>query len=139
MTKQTTSANHSPPGNFDFDAVVVGAGFGGLYAVYKLRELGFSVRLFERGSDIGGTWYWNRYPGARCDAPSLQYSYEFSEELQQQWEWSETYASQSEILSYLNHVAERFELRSAMQFNTTVTGATFDEQNTLWRIENQRW
>ena len=135
MTKQTTSANHSPPSNFDFDAVVVGAGFGGLYAVYKLRELGFSVRLFERGSDIGGTWYWNRYPGARCDAPSLQYSYEFSEELQQQWEWSETYASQSEILSYLNHVAERFELRSAMQFNTTVTGATFDEQNTLWRIE----
>ncbi len=118
----------------DYDAVVVGAGFGGLYAVYKLRELGFSVRLFERGSDIGGTWYWNRYPGARCDAPSLQYSYEFSDELQQEWEWSETYASQSEILAYLNHVAERFELRSAMQFETTVTSATFDEQSTLWRV-----
>lgn len=135
MDKHDRNSGGTEQDRADFDAVVVGAGFGGLYAVYKLRELGFSVRLFERGSDIGGTWYWNRYPGARCDAPSLQYSYEFSEALQQEWEWSETYASQSEILAYLNHVAERFELRSAMQFDTTVKRATFEEHNTLWRIE----
>ena len=135
MDKRKPNNHGAQPTRADFDAVVVGAGFGGLYAVYKLRQLGFSVRLYERGADIGGTWYWNRYPGARCDAPSLQYSYQFSEQLQQEWEWSETYASQTEILTYLNHVAERFELRSAMQFETTVTHASYDETNNTWCIE----
>ena len=90
------------------DVVVVGAGFAGLYALYKMRKQGFSVVAFERGSGVGGTWYWNRYPGARCDAPSMQYSYQFSEALQQEWEWSEIFASQPEILSYQNHEEERF-------------------------------
>tara|TARA_R110002096_G_scaffold106622_5_gene234249 strand:- start:121 stop:1740 length:1620 start_codon:yes stop_codon:yes gene_type:complete len=122
----------------DVDAVVVGAGFGGLYAVYKLRELGFSARLFERGSDVGGTWYWNRYPGARCDAPSMQYSYSFSAELQQEWVWSELYASQPEILRYLQHVADRFDLRPMMQFDTSVEQAIYDEASRTWRVTTDR-
>jgi cation diffusion facilitator CzcD-associated flavoprotein CzcO len=136
MNNKTTSTSRPQSSLLtpDFDAVVVGAGFAGLYAVYKLRELGLAVQLYERGTDIGGTWYWNRYPGARCDAPSMQYSYEFSEALQQEWEWSETYASQGEILAYLHHVAERFSLRSAMEFNTSVESAIYDEQTCLWRI-----
>lgn len=135
MSKLEPGRNKTESAHIDFDAVVIGAGFGGLYTLYKLRVLGFSVCLFERGSDVGGTWYWNRYPGARCDAPSLQYSYEFSENLQQEWEWSEIYASQPEILSYLRHVADRFKLRDAIQFDTTVTRATLDQHDTLWRIE----
>ena len=94
------------------DVVVVGAGFAGLYMLHRLRGLGLSVRVFEQGSGVGGTWYWNRYPGARCDVESMQYSYSFSDELQQEWDWSERYASQPEILKYANHVADRFNLRS---------------------------
>ena len=116
------------------DAVVVGAGFAGIYMLFKLRELGFSAVVFERGSNVGGTWYWNRYPGARCDAPSMQYSYQFSEAVQQEWEWSETFASQAEILGYLNHVAERFDLRRDMQFHTSVERAVFDEREARWMI-----
>ena len=97
--------------NNSFDVVVIGAGFAGMYALYKLRKLGFKVKVYERASDVGGTWFWNRYPGARCDVNSLEYSYQFSEELQQQWSWSERYSSQPEILSYAKHVAERFDLR----------------------------
>ena len=94
-----------------FDAVVVGAGFAGVYMLHRLRSSGFSVRVFEAGAGIGGTWFWNRYPGARCDAPSMEYSYQFSEELQQEWDWSERYATQPELLRYIDHVADRFELR----------------------------
>ncbi len=130
-----TTANTA---DVDVDAVVVGAGFGGIYAVYKLRELGFSARLFERGSDVGGTWYWNRYPGARCDAPSMQYSYSFSAELQQEWVWSELYASQPEILRYLQHVADRFDLRPMMQFDTSVEQAIYDETTRTWRVTTDR-
>lgn len=119
----------------ELDAVVVGAGFAGMAMVRKLVEMGFTVRCFERGSDVGGTWYWNRYPGARCDAPSMQYSYQFSEELQQQWHWTETYASQPEILSYAQHVAERFKLREHITFNTSIVGATFQEDSNTWQIE----
>ena len=90
-----------------FDAVVVGAGFAGLYALYRLRGLGFSVRVYEAGDGVGGTWYWNRYPGCRCDVESVAYSYSFSEELEQEWSWTERYPAQSEILRYLNHVADR--------------------------------
>ena len=117
------------------DAVIVGAGFAGMYMLYRLRELGFKARVFEAGSGVGGTWYWNRYPGARCDVESVQYSYQFDAALQQEWEWSERYAAQPEILRYANHVADRFDLRRDMQFNTRVTGAAFDASNSCWTIE----
>jgi cyclohexanone monooxygenase len=116
------------------DAVIVGAGFAGLYMLYRLRELGLSLRVFEAGSDIGGTWFWNRYPGARCDVESMEYSYQFSEELQQEWEWRERYASQPEILRYINHVAERFNLRPHITLNTRTQAAHFDETTKRWTI-----
>ena len=118
----------------DYDAIVIGAGFAGLYAVYKLRELGFRVRAFEKGGDVGGVWYWNRYPGARCDCESYYYSYSFSKALQQEWDWSLRYSEQPEILSYLRHVADRFDLRANIQFDTTVESMVFDEAADLWRV-----
>jgi cyclohexanone monooxygenase len=121
-----------------FDAVVVGAGFAGMYMLHRLRGLGFSARVFEAGGGVGGTWYWNRYPGARCDVESMQYSFSFSEELDQEWNWSEKYAPQPEILSYANHVADRFDLRRDIIFDTRVTAATFDEREKCWRIETDR-
>jgi len=118
-----------------YDVVIVGAGFAGLYMLHRLRELGFWARVYEAGGGVGGTWYWNRYPGARCDVESLEYSYSFSEELRREWEWTERYAAQPEILRYLNHVADRFDLRRDIQFDTKVTSATFDESEDLWTIE----
>ncbi len=117
------------------DAVIVGAGFAGMYMLHRLRGLGFKARVFEAGSGVGGTWYWNRYPGARCDVESVQYSYQFDDALQQEWEWSERYAAQPEILRYANHVADRFDLRRDMQFNTRVISAAFDEGRGRWAIE----
>src|SRR5579862_5548219 len=117
-----------------FDAVVVGAGFAGMYMLHRLRKLGFSVRVYEQGDGVGGTWYWNRYPGARCDVESMQYSFSFSDELQQEWDWSERYAPQPEILRYANHVADRFNLRSDIQFNTRVDRAIFDETTASWSM-----
>lgn len=117
------------------DAVVVGAGFAGLYMLHRLRGLGLSVRVFEAGSGVGGTWYWNRYPGARCDIESLEYSYQFSEELQQEWEWSERYATQPEILRYLEHVADRFDLRRDIDFDTRVRSAHFDAAAARWAVD----
>jgi cyclohexanone monooxygenase len=117
------------------DAVIVGAGFAGLYAIHRLRGLGLSVRCFERGDGVGGTWYWNRYPGARCDIESIEYSYQFSEELQQDWTWSERYSSQPEILAYLEHVAERFDLAREIRFETEVRAAHYSEAETRWEIE----
>ncbi len=117
-----------------FDAIIVGAGFGGLYMLYRLLQLGLRVRVFEAGSGLGGTWYWNRYPGARCDVESLEYSYSFSEELQQQWEWTERFASQPEILRYLEHVADRFELTQHVQFDTRVEQLLLDEASSLWSV-----
>ncbi len=122
----------------DCDAVVVGAGMAGLYALYKLRELGLTVRVYEAGSGVGGTWFWNRYPGARCDSESMDYSYSFSPELEQEWEWTERYPTQPEILRYLNHVADRFQLRRDIQFNTRVTQAHYDEAGTRWAIRTDR-
>jgi cation diffusion facilitator CzcD-associated flavoprotein CzcO len=116
------------------DVVVVGAGFAGLYAIHRLRGDGLSVRCFEAGDDVGGTWYWNRYPGARCDVESLDYSFSFSPELEQEWNWTERYATQPEILRYLQHVADRFELRSAISFGTRVSGITFDETRLIWTV-----
>jgi cyclohexanone monooxygenase len=117
-----------------YDVVVVGAGFAGLYMLHRLRGQGFSVRVYEQGGDVGGTWYWNRYPGARCDVESMQYSYSFSEELQQQWNWSERYAPQPEILKYANHVADRFDLRRDIQLDTRVDRAEFDESTNAWSV-----
>ena len=119
-----------------FDAVVVGAGFAGLYMLHRLRGLGFSVRVLEAGADVGGTWYWNRYPGARCDVQSLDYSYSFSDALQQEWEWTEKYATQPEILRYANHVADRFDLRRDIQFETRVESARFVQATRTWQVEN---
>ena len=118
----------------DLDAVVVGAGFAGLYALYRLRRLGLKVRAYEAGDNVGGTWYWNCYPGARCDIESLQYSYQFSPELEQEWEWSERYATQPEILRYIEHVAERFDLRRDIVFGTRVTGARYEAGTGRWTI-----
>ena len=101
--------------NVDVDVVVVGAGFSGLYLLYRLRKAGFSTRVFERGGDVGGTWYWNRYPGARCDVESLQYSYSFDEQLQQDWHWPEKFSAQPDILAYANHVADRFNLKKDIE------------------------
>lgn len=117
-----------------FDVLVVGAGFAGLYLLHKLRSMGFAVRVLEAAGDIGGTWHWNRYPGARCDVESMEYSYQFSQELQQEWEWSERYATQPEILRYIHHVAERFDLRKDIQLNTRVTAASFDETTCRWNL-----
>jgi cyclohexanone monooxygenase len=122
----------------EVDAVVIGAGFGGLYMLYKLRELGLSTQGFEAGDNVGGTWYWNRYPGARCDVPSLFYSYTWSEELQKEWRWTEKYAAQPEILAYANHVADRFDLRPLIAFETRVLSARFDESADRWRVITDR-
>jgi cation diffusion facilitator CzcD-associated flavoprotein CzcO len=116
------------------DVLAVGAGISGIHLLHRLRELGFRVLVVEAGDDLGGTWYWNRYPGARCDVESLVYSYSWSDELQQDWHWSERYAPQAEILAYLEHVAERFDLRRDMRFSTRVTAACFDEETTTWSV-----
>jgi len=116
------------------DVIVVGAGLAGVYMLHRLREMGLRVRVFEAGTGIGGTWFWNRYPGARCDIESMDYSYQFSEELQQEWEWTERYAAQPEILSYIEHVADRFDLRDGIQLETRVEEATFDEGADRWTI-----
>ncbi len=116
------------------DAVVVGAGFGGMYMAHLLRNMNLHVLGFERGGGVGGTWFWNRYPGCRCDVESMEYSYQFSEDLQQTWQWSERYSSQSEILAYANHVAQRFDLESIFHFNCMVVAASFDDKNSLWTI-----
>ncbi|MFM8265279.1 MAG: flavin-containing monooxygenase, partial [Acidimicrobiia bacterium] len=119
-------------GRADIDVAIVGAGFAGLYMLHRARTAGFSARVFERGGGVGGTWYWNRYPGARCDVPSLEYSYQFSEELQQEWEWSEKYATQPEILRYAEHVAERFDLQRDISLNTSVESLEWTGDS--WRV-----
>ena len=116
------------------DVVVVGAGFSGLYLLYRLRKAGFSTRVFERGGGVGGTWYWNRYPGARCDVESLQYSYSFDEQLQQDWHWPEKFSAQPDILAYANYVADRFDLKKDIEFNVEVKGSWFDENSNRWKI-----
>ncbi|GAB2631868.1 NAD(P)/FAD-dependent oxidoreductase [Prescottella soli] len=125
--------NTAPP-EPTHDVVVVGAGFAGLYALHSLRQRGVSVRLFEAGDGVGGTWYWNRYPGARCDVDSADYSYSFDDALQQGWEWTERFPAQPEILRYLEHVADRFGLREDITFGTRVTSAHFDETSGLWTL-----
>ncbi len=130
-----TPPTSAPP--TDLDAVIVGAGFSGLYALYKLRGLGLRARVFEAGSGVGGTWFWNRYPGARCDVESMEYSFKFDEDLQQEWAWSERYSTQPEIVRYLNHVADRFDLRRDITLETRVTEAHFDEDAARWNVSTE--
>jgi cation diffusion facilitator CzcD-associated flavoprotein CzcO len=127
----------SPPGpnsGLDFDAVIIGAGLSGMYQLYRLRELGLRVRVFEVGTDVGGTWYWNRYPGARFDSESYSYGYSFSKELLEEWEWSEHFAGQPETLRYCQYVADKFDLRRDIQFSSRVTAAIYDEGARSWAI-----
>src|SRR3984885_3162636 len=122
----------------DYDVIVVGAGFSGLYALHRLRKLGFSTRVIERGSGVGGTWFWNRYPGARCDIESVDYCYSFSEELLDEWTGRERSAAPPEIPPSLNHVADRFDLRRDIQLDTEVESAHFDDTNDRWVITTKQ-
>src|SRR5262245_54791613 len=122
----------------DFDVVVVGAGFAGLYMLHRLRGLGFTTTVIESADDVGGTWYWNRYPGARCDIESIDYSYSFDPELQTQWQWSERYATQPEILRYLGHVADKHDLRRDIRFSTRIECATWDDTSSRWHVRKDR-
>lgn len=132
-TSRTTAASPRR-----IDVAVVGAGFGGMYAVYKFREMGLQVQGFETGGDVGGVWYWNRYPGARVDLPSIDYSFSFSREIEQEWTWSEQFAAQPELLAYFNFVADRLDLRKNIQFNTRVTRAAWDDEQAVWRVTTSR-
>ena len=131
------SSELDPDTNLDLDAIVIGAGVAGLYQLYKLRNLGLSVRVFEAGTGVGGTWYWNRYPGARFDSESYSYGYSFSQELLDEWDWSEHFASQPEILSYLQHVADKFDLVKDIQFSSEVKSAVYSEDTRSWEIQLQ--
>jgi len=122
----------------DLDVIVVGAGFAGLYMLHKARRSGLRALVIEAGSGVGGVWHWNRYPGARCDVESLEYSYSFDEDLQQEWHWSERYSGQPEILEYLNHVCDRFGLRDGIRLDTRVTAATFDDDTARWTVRTNR-
>src|SRR5271166_5251170 len=118
----------------DFDAIIIGAGVSGLYQLYKLRELGLTVRVFETGTGVGGTWYWNRYPGARFDSESWTYGYSFSRELLEEWDWEEYFAGQPETERYLNYVADKFDLRRDIEFRSTVAAAHWDEAANQWNV-----
>src|ERR1700686_4550511 len=118
----------------DFDAIIIGAGMSGMYQLYRLRELGMRVRVFETGTNVGGTWYWNRYPGARFDSESYTYGYSFSKELLEEWDWSEHFAGQPETLRYLNLVADKFELRGDIQFRSRVTAAIYRQDKRSWDV-----
>ena len=136
--QQTPTANTEQAEEVEqFDAIVIGAGVTGLYALYRLRELGLSVRAFEDGGGVGGTWYWNRYPGCRFDSESYTYGYSFSEELLQEWDWKELYSGQPENERYLNYVADKFDLRRHIRFHSRVASAVFDEDENLWQVELQ--
>ena len=126
------------PDHEDYDAVIVGAGLAGLYQLYRLRQLGLRSRVIEAADGVGGTWFWNRYPGARCDVQSLSYSYSFSPELEQDWEWTEKYPTQPEILRYLNHVAERFDLTRDITFGTRVLSARYAEAEARWTLQTDK-
>ena len=118
----------------DFDVVIVGGGLAGLYSIYRFRKMGLNIRAYEAGDGVGGTWFWNRYPGCRCDVESMEYSYSFDDDLQQEWVWPERYGTQPVILEYINHVAKRFDLMRDVQLNTRITQAVFCEKKHLWNI-----
>ncbi len=130
MIDTSPNTSHDDP----IDVLIVGAGFAGMYMLHRCRQHGLSAHVVEAATDVGGTWYWNRYPGARCDVESLEYSYSFDADLEQEWRWTERYASQPEILSYAQHVAERFDLKRDITFGTRVTAARFDETTSTWQV-----
>lgn len=136
MTTQAITTPSDKSASRPLDAIIIGAGFSGLYQLHKLRdELGLNVRLLEKGSGVGGTWFWNRYPGARCDSESYYYCYSFNKAIEQEWSWSERYPEHTEIRKYLNFVADRLELRRDIQLDTEVTGASFDDASNSWTVE----
>ncbi|MGB5147646.1 MAG: NAD(P)/FAD-dependent oxidoreductase, partial [Porticoccaceae bacterium] len=120
------------------DAIVVGAGMAGLYMIKRLNDQGLRIQAFEAGSGVGGAWFWNRYPGCRADLPIIEYSYSFSKELEQEWDWTEVMAGQPEIERYLNHVADRFDLRKDIKFDTKVTDCLYDEKTNLWTVKTNK-
>ena len=138
MTDVLTGTQGSDEALTTYDAVVVGAGFAGLYMLHRLRGLGLSARVYEAGGDVGGTWYWNRYPGARCDVESLDYCYSFDPDLRREWKWTERYPTQPEILRYIDFVAERYDLRRDIQFETRVVSAEWDEDRRRWLVTTDR-
>ncbi len=136
-TTVQTTADHDAAGGaseLDYDVVVVGAGFAGMYMLHRMRSAGYRAHVFETAEDVGGTWYWNRYPGARCDVESMEYSYSFDEDLQREWQWSERFATQPEILAYLRHAADKLDLRRDISFNTSVASAIYDESAATWTV-----
>ena len=134
MSEIFKNADNTSATGKDFDVIIIGAGFAGMYMLHRMREMGLKSIVFEAGDGVGGTWYWNRYPGARCDVESVQYSYQFDKELEQEWTWSEKYSPQPEILKYANHVADRFKLREDICFNTRIKSSIYDEDQTQWEI-----
>jgi cyclohexanone monooxygenase len=139
MSTQATAGtiDSGPATAHAYDVIIIGAGFAGLYSLYRMRQMGLSATVYEAAADVGGVWYWNRYPGARCDVESMQYSFSFSRELEQEWIWTEKYAGQAEILRYIQHVADRFDLRRDIRFNTRVRSAIFDEQSERWIVSTE--
>jgi len=136
--QQASAAGTEMTGEVEqFDAIIIGAGVTGLYQLYRLRELGLSVRVFEDGSGVGGTWYWNRYPGCRFDSESYTYGYSFSEELLQEWDWKEHFSGQPENERYLNYVADKFDMRRDIQFDACVSSAVYDEREGRWHVETE--
>ncbi len=138
MTSWVETVDAASQPGATYDAVVVGAGFAGMAMLYQLREIGMSARVYETGADVGGTWYWNCYPGARVDSPSMQYSFSFSPDMEQEWLWDEEYSDRGQLYAYLRHVADRFDLRRDIQFETTVTAASYDEKQKRWLVETSR-
>ena len=138
MTDVQTTRQGTDEITATYDAVIVGAGFAGLYMLHRLRGLGFTARVYDAAGGVGGTWYWNRYPGARCDVQSLDYSFSFDPELEQEWQWSEKYSTQPEILAYANHVADRYDLWPDMQFNTRIEASEFDEESGRWIVRTDQ-
>jgi cation diffusion facilitator CzcD-associated flavoprotein CzcO len=136
-TSEMTAERPQRQQGLDYDAIIVGAGISGMYQLYKLRELGMNVRVLEAGTGVGGTWYWNRYPGARFDSESYSYGYSFSDELLQEWNWTEHFSPQPETLKYLNFVADKFDLRRDIEFRTRVTAAHFKADQRLWEIRSE--
>ena len=134
MSEIFKKADNTSATGKDFDVIIIGAGFAGMYMLHRMREMGLKSVVFEAGDGVGGTWYWNRYPGARCDVESVQYSYQFDKELEQEWTWSEKYSPQPEILKYANHVADRFKLRKDIRLNTRITSSNYDEEKAEWEV-----
>ena len=134
MSEIFKNADNTSATGKDFDVIIIGAGFAGMYMLHRMREMGLKSIVFEAGDGVGGTWYWNRYPGARCDVESVQYSYQFDKELEQEWTWSEKYSPQPEILKYANHVADRFKLRKDIRFSTRITSSNYDENKAEWEV-----